>query len=65
MLKERRAFDEGESSWSSWSWVEIGAGIVEVNADKGLEPMFMFLPFCGCGYGKLRSQKVEKRERVE
>lgn len=39
VLKERRAFDEGES-WSSWSWVGSGVGFVEVNADKGLEPMF-------------------------
>jgi len=41
VLKERRHFDEGES-WSSWSWVGIGVGFVEVNADKGLEPMLVF-----------------------
>jgi len=38
VLKERSAFEEGES-WSSWSWVGSGVGFVEVNADKGLEPM--------------------------
>lgn len=38
VLKERRAFDEGES-WSSWSWVGSGVGFVEVNAEKGLEAM--------------------------
>lgn len=41
VLKERRALVEGESC-SSWSWVGIGVGFVEVNADKGSEPMFVF-----------------------
>ena len=38
---EGGGFDEGES-WSWWSWVGIGVGFVEVNADKGLEPMLVF-----------------------
>ena len=38
VLKERRAVEEGES-WSSSSWVGNGVGFVEVNADRGSEPI--------------------------
>lgn len=44
VLKERSAVVEGGSG-SSWSWVGIGVGFVEVNADKGSEPMLRTMWF--------------------
>lgn len=48
VLKERRAVvdDDIGGSVSSWSWVGIGVGFVEVNADKGSEvPMLRTMWF--------------------